>query len=217
MITRRLLCGCIPLAALSAITASQAFAANAECAVYTANRQRALSPDEAIGLLREGNERFASGRTVNCDLLAQAKETSADQAPFAAILGCMDSRVPPELVFDQRIGDVFSVRIAGNFADRNIIGSLEFATKVTGVRAIVVLGHGSCGAIRGAIDDVQLGNLTATLANIRPVVESAVYEGDRSTRNPAFVQAVAEANVRRTVALLTQESEINAALVEAGE
>ena len=129
----------------------------------------------------------------------------------------MDSRVPPELVFDQRIGDVFSVRIAGNFADRNIIGSLEFATKVTGVRAIVVLGHSACGAIRGAIDDVQLGNLTATLANIRPVVESAVYEGDRSTRNPAFVQVVAEANIRRTVSLLTQESEINAALVEAGE
>ncbi len=165
MITRRFLCGCIPLVAASAIT-SQAFAANAECTVYTRDRQRALSSDKAIGLLKEGNERFASGRTVNCDLLAQAKETSTGQAPFAAIVGCMDSRVPPELVFDQKIGDVFSVRIAGNFADKNIIGSLEFATKVTGVRAIVFLGHNSCGAIRGAIDDVQLGNLTATLANI---------------------------------------------------
>ncbi|MGD9915511.1 MAG: carbonic anhydrase family protein [Rhizobiaceae bacterium] len=216
MITRRFLCGCIPLVAASAIT-SRAFGANAECAVYTHDRQRALSSDKAIGLLKEGNERFASGRTVNCDLLAQAKETSTAQAPFAAIVGCMDSRVPPELVFDQKIGDVFSVRIAGNFAEKNIIGSLEFATKVTGVRAIVVLGHNSCGAIRGAIDDVQLGNLTATLANIRPAVASTLYEGDRSAGNSAFVQAVAEENVRRTVALLTQKSEINAALVEAGE
>jgi len=217
MITRRFLCGCIPLAATSVIATSQVFAAKAECTVYTADRQRALSPDEAIGLLKEGNERFASGRTVNCDLLAQAKETANGQAPFAAIVGCMDSRVPPELVFDQKIGDVFSVRIAGNFVEENIIGSLEFATKVTGVRAIVVLGHNSCGAIRGAIDGVQLGNLTTTLANIRPAVESTVYEGDRRAGNPAFVQAVAEENVRRAVALLTEKSGINAALVEAGE
>jgi Carbonic anhydrase len=217
MITRRFLCGCIPLAATSVIATSQVFAAKAECTVYTADRQRALSPDEAIGLLKEGNERFASGRTVNCDLLAQAKETANGQAPFAAIVGCMDSRVPPELVFDQKIGDVFSVRIAGNFVEENIIGSLEFATKVTGVRAIVVLGHNSCGAIRGAIDNVHLGNLTSTLANIRPAVEATAYEGDRTTANSAFVQAVAEENVRRAVALLTERSDINASLVEAGE
>lgn len=217
MITRRFLCKSIPLAAATALATSQAFAASEECAVYTADRQRALGPDDAVRLLEEGNARFISGRTINCDLLAQAKETAHGQAPFAAILGCMDSRVPPELVFDQKIGDVFSVRVAGNFADQNIIGSLEFAASLAGVRAIVVLGHSSCGAVKGAVDNVQLGNLTATLAHILPAVESTVYEGDRSVGNSAFVQAVAEENVRRTIAVLTEKSDILAALVEAGE
>jgi len=215
MLTRRLFCGCLPLAA--AFVASDAFAVGQDCAVFTPDRQKAVSPAEAIERLKAGNDRFVSGATINCDLLAQVKETAHSQAPFAAILGCIDSRVPPELVFDQRIGDVFCARVAGNFVDTDILGSLEFATKVTGARAIVVLGHSSCGAVKGAIDDVKLGNITAMLANIRPAVEAVKTDGERTSKNLPFVQAVAEENVRRNVALLTERSEVLAGLVKAGE
>ena len=216
MLTRRFFCGCMPLAALS-MTGSHVFAAAPECAVFTAERQKSVSPDDAIAYLKAGNKRFVSGQTVNCDLMTQVKETAKGQAPFAAIVGCIDSRVPPELVFDQRIGDVFCARIAGNFVDTDIIGSLEFATKVSGARAIVVLGHSSCGAIRGAIDDVKLGNLTATLANIRPAVEAVKTDGERKSSNKAFVQAVAVENVRLAVAMLTERSEVLSEMLKAGE
>ncbi|MDQ6436440.1 carbonic anhydrase family protein [Mesorhizobium sp. LHD-90] len=215
MLTRRLFCGCLPLAAT--IVASNAFAAAPDCAVFTPERRNAVSPAEAIERLKAGNQRFVSGATINCDLMAQVKETAHAQAPFAAILGCIDSRVPPELVFDQRIGDVFCARIAGNFVDTDILGSFEFATKVAGARAIVVLGHSSCGAIKGAVDDVKLGNLTAMLANIRPAADAVKTDAERTSANHDFVQAVAEENVRRAVAQLTERSEVLAALVEAGE
>jgi carbonic anhydrase len=215
MLTRRLFCGCLPLAA--SFVASNAFAVGLDCAIFTPERQKAVSPDEAIERLKRGNERFLAGTSINCDLLAQVHETAHGQAPFAAILGCIDSRVPPELVFDQRIGDVFCARIAGNFVDTDILGSLEFATKVTGARAIVVLGHSSCGAIKGAIDDVKLGNITAMLANIRPAVDAVKTDGERTSRNYKFVQAVAEENVRRNIAQLTERSEVLAGLIKEGQ
>jgi carbonic anhydrase len=147
----------------------------------------------------------------------QVKHTASGQAPFAAVLSCMDSRVPPELVFDQRIGDIFVVRIAGNFANTDIIGSMEFAAKVTGSRLIMVLGHSGCGAIRGAIDNVQLGNLTATLSNIRPAVEETKgVPGEPTSENAALVQAVAENNARLTAKLLKERSAILNDLVEEG-
>lgn len=216
MLTRRLFCGCLPLAAVS-LVGSRTMAAAQECGVFTPDRQKQLSPDAAIERLVAGNARFVAGTTVNCDLMAQVRQTANAQAPFAAILGCIDSRVPPELVFDQRIGDVFCARIAGNFVDTDIIGSLEFATQLAGARAIVVLGHNSCGAIKGAIDDVRLGNLTAMLANIRPAVDAVQTPGERDSKNDAFVQAVAEENVRRGVAKLAQDSQVLAGLVESGE
>lgn len=216
MLTRRLFCGCLPLAA-AAIAASPARAEAPECAVYTRERQGGVTPDGAIDLLDAGNERFVSGHTINCDLMAQVKATAAGQAPFAAIVGCMDSRVPPELVFDQRIGDVFSVRIAGNFVNTDIIGSLEFAARVAGVKAIVVLGHSACGAIRGAIDNVELGNLTATLSNIRPAVDATSVEGERTGANPAFVQAVAESNARMAAEMIAAQSPVIREMVDAGE
>lgn len=158
-----------------------------------------------------------SGKIVNCNLMEQVKETSAAQAPFAAVVGCIDSRVPPELVFDQTIGDVFCARIAGNFVNTDIIGSLEFATKVAGARAIVVLGHNDCGAIKGAVDNVKLGNLTATLANITPAVVASKTAGERTSKNASFIQAVAETNARMAAANLTSRSQVLKGLVSAGQ
>ncbi len=144
----------------------------------------------------------------------QVHDTAKGQAPFAAVLGCMDSRVPPELVFDQRIGDVFAVRIAGNFVDLDIAGSLEYATKVAGTKLIVVLGHSDCGAIKGAIDDVRLGNLTTTLANIRPVVSAVTGQHVPATSaDKKLVQTVAERNVRESCNALTARSEVLRTLV----
>lgn len=216
MLTRRMFCGCLP-AAVATFAATGALAQTDQCAVYDQARQQQVSPDEAIAMLKAGNERFLADKMINCDLLAQVKATSTGQAPFAAVVGCMDSRVPPELVFDQRIGDIFCARIAGNFVNTDFIGSLEFATRVAGARAIVVLGHSECGAIRGAIDDVKLGNLTATLANIRPAVEATEGDGERNSANARFVQAVAETNARLAAEMLTSQSPIMKEMVDAGE
>ncbi|MBN9148151.1 MULTISPECIES: carbonic anhydrase family protein [unclassified Nitrobacter] len=217
MLNRRLFCGCVSFALFAGATAGSARAEPAECAVFTPDRQKHTSPDEAIARLKAGNDRFVAGATVNCDLMAQVRETAKAQAPFAAIVGCIDSRVPPELVFDQRIGDVFCARIAGNFVNDDIIGSLEFATQVAGARAIVVLGHSSCGAVMGAIDGVKLGHLTGALAHIQPAVSATKAEGKPSSKNDAFVQAVAETNARMAAADLTKRSTILKALAEKGE
>ncbi len=188
------------------------------CAVFTPERQKATAPDEAIALLKQGNERLLAGRPENCDRLAQVKDTSSGQAPFAAIVGCIDSRVPPELVFDQGIGDIFCVRIAGNFVDTTIIGSLEFATKIAGAKAIVVLGHNNCGAIKGAIDKVQLGDLTATLQNIEPAIEAVgeVY-GARDSHNHEFVQQVAIANAKLAAQNIQKRSVVMSDLINSGQ
>ncbi len=188
------------------------------CMAFDKARQQAITPDRALALLKEGNERFVSGRLIHCDLMAQVKATAAAQAPFAAVVGCIDSRVPPELIFDQHIGDVFAARIAGNFVNTDIIGSLEFATQLAGARLIVVLGHTECGAIKGAVDDAKLGNLTATLANIRPsVVKVQGIEGPRSSKNKKLVQAVADQNARDAASLLTERSEVLRTLVAEGK
>jgi len=202
--------------ALSLAAANSAQAQDA-CAVFTAGRQKATSPQDALRMLQEGNERFVSGKTINCDLMKQVRETSHGQAPFAAIVGCIDSRVPPELVFDQRLGALFVARVAGNFVNTDILGSLEFSCKLAGAKVIVVLGHSECGAIKGAIDNVQLGNLTATLSNIWPAVEATeAVAGERTSKNKAFVQAVAETNARLAAQMLTERSPTMSALVDAG-
>jgi len=188
------------------------------CTAFDKARQDAVSPDQALQMLQEGNTRFVNGRSVNCDLLAQVKATADGQAPFAAVVGCIDSRVPPELVFDQQIGDIFAARIAGNFVNTDIIGSLEFATKLAGAKLIVVLGHTECGAVKGAIDDARLGNLTATLANIRPsVIKIRSVEGPQTSKNKKFVQAVADQNAKDAAAMLTARSEVLRDLVAAGK
>jgi carbonic anhydrase len=214
MITRRLFCGCV--AAGFSFAATAAHAQSQECAVFTPDRQKSTSPDDAIARLKAGNERFAAGKSVNCDLMAQVKQTASSQSPYAAIVGCIDSRVPPELVFDQRIGDVFCARVAGNIANTDIIGSLEYSTKVAGAKAIVVLGHNSCGAIKAAVDNVKLGSITALLKHFQPALATlSKTDGHRDSHNDPLVQKVAEANARLTAASLTRRSPIIKALVDA--
>jgi carbonic anhydrase len=216
MITRRLFCGCLAVGLPFAATA--AHAQSPECAVFTPDRQKSTTPDDAIARLKTGNERFTAGKSINCDLMAQVRQTAKNQSPFAAVVGCIDSRVPPELVFDQRIGDVFCARVAGNFVNTDIIGSLEYSTKVSGAKAIVVLGHNSCGAIKSAVDDVRLGNITALLRNFRPALATLTEaDGERDSHNGPLVQKVAEANVRLTAASLPRRSRIIKALVGAGQ
>ena len=211
MVDRRRFVAGLPALGLMARAHAQA---GPECAVFTLQRQRDTSPDEALRRLVEGNERFVAGRTVHCDLRAQVRETAAGQAPFAAIVGCIDSRVPPELVFDQRLGDIFAARIAGNFINDDIVGSLEFATKVAGARLCVVLGHSECGAIKGAIDGAKLGYLTAMLRNFAPAIKATKPHGEASTKNKSYVQAVADTHARLSAAQLTSRSEVMRQLVE---
>lgn len=206
------------LLSTAAILAAPAYADDPLCAVFTKDRQAAVTPSVALQNLKDGNARFVAGRSIHCDLMAQVRATASGQAPFAAVVGCIDSRVPPELVFDQQIGDIFVARVAGNFVNTDIIGSLEFATKLAGAKAIVVLGHSDCGAVKGAIDDVKLGILTATLANIRPsVAKVAKLKGSHSSKDPQFVQAVAEQNAKDAAALLLSESAVLRDLVTAGQ
>ena len=185
--------------------------------VQTADSQSALTPSDALNLLKEGNERFLSGEMINRDLPAQVEATASGQFPHSVVLSCIDSRVPPELVFDQGLGDIFSPRVAGNFVDEELLGSMEFAAAVAGSRVIVVLGHTECGAVKGACDDVKLGNLTATLANIRPAVEAVSgIPGERNSKNKAFVDAVAHQNVKMTVDNILDRSLVLRELVDKG-
>ena len=190
------------------VAAASAVQAQDACAVFSSDRQRKTTPEDALRLLQEGNERFVSGKTINCDLMAQVRASSSGQAPFAAIVGCIDSRVPPELVFDQRLGSIFAARIAGNFVNTDIIGSLEFACKLRGAKAIVVLGHTDCGAIKGALDQDKLGNLTEMLKNIEPAITATKIDGERSSKDRKLVQAVADTNAKLAAKLILDRSPI---------
>jgi len=187
---------------------------------HTRESQQSLTPAEALQYLKEGNARFCANLKANRNLLQQVNETRDGQFPFAAILSCIDSRTSAELVFDQGLGDVFSIRIAGNFVNDDILGSLEFACKAAGSKLIVVLGHSACGAIKGACDHVQLGHLTSMLSKIRPAVERVREPQDaalRNSKNDSFVQAVAEMNVAMAVEQIRQRSAILREMLEAGQ
>ena len=172
----------------------------------------------ALDLLIDGNKRFVSGDVLKRNHAHQVKDTSTGQFPFGVVLECIDSRVPAEIVFDQGIGDIFTVRIAGNFANEDILGSLEFACKVAGSKAIVVLGHTSCGAVKGACDQVELGNLTGMLGKIQPAVDAIEHDGtERSSKNAEFVQKVADKNVELTVADILAKSDVLREMNDAGE
>jgi len=203
---------------LTGFVISAAVEADTAGAALTREAQDAITPARAVEMLKEGNERFVTGDSVKRDFLAQVKQTSRGQFPFAAVVSCLDSRIPPAIVFDQGIGDLFVARVAGNFVNDDILGSLEFATRLSGARLIVVMGHTECGAIKGACDAAQLGLLTATLANINPAVKAV--QGDytpRTSKNAEFVQAVAEMNVQLTMQMLYDRSVVLREMIDKGE
>ncbi|MEL0301454.1 MAG: carbonic anhydrase family protein [Flavobacteriaceae bacterium] len=182
--------------------------------------QDAISPAKALELLKEGNQRFTAKQQVERDLNLQVEQTSTGQYPFATVLSCIDSRVPAELVFDQGIGDIFSVRIAGNFVNADILGSMEFASKLAGTKLILVLGHTACGAVKGACDHAELGNLTGMLDNIAPAVDAIVEPtaaAERTSANIDFVNAVGTKNVELTIDRIRKESPVLAEMEQAGE
>lgn len=192
--------------------------AQATDVALTREAQAAITPARALEMLKQGNERFVNGKTLPRDFLAQVRQTATGQYPFAAIVSCLDSRIPPAIVFDQGVGDLFVGRIAGNFVNDDMLGSLEFATKLSGAKLVVILGHTECGAIRGACDAAQLGLLTATLANINPAVKAV--QGDytpRNSSNAEFVQSVAEMNVQLTMKKLLDRSVVLREMVDKGE
>lgn len=185
--------------------------------VMTKAVQASLTPDDALEKLEEGNERFVEGERIERDYPAQVKATAAGQYPFAAVLGCIDSRVPAETVFDQGVGDIFTARVAGNFVNTDMLGSLEFATKVAGAKLIVVMGHTDCGAVEGACDDVELGNVSALVSELRPSVEAVTPEGETcSSDNDVLVNDIAEHNVQRTIDEIRQKSDIISQLEKEG-
>lgn len=184
----------------------------------TKELQAAITPAKALDLLKEGNKRFVNNLKINRNLLQQANETSEGQYPFAVVLSCIDSRTSAELIFDQGLGDLFSVRIAGNIVNEDILGSMEFACKIAGSKIVVVLGHTKCGAVKGACDHVEMGNLTALLSKIRPAVdEETTVNGNRSSGNAEFVEKVTNINVRRTMKSILERSPILKEMVETGK
>ncbi|EDP97552.1 carbonic anhydrase family protein [Kordia algicida OT-1] len=187
---------------------------------HTKETQATLTPEKALQFLKEGNERFQQNLKANRNLLEQVNDTRNGQFPFATILSCIDSRVSAELVFDQGLGDIFSVRIAGNFVNVDILGSMEFACKLAGTKLIVVLGHTSCGAIKGACDHARLGNLTALINKIEPAVEAVKEPTDenlRNSKNIDFVNNVAVKNVEMTIENIRKQSPVLAELENDGD
>ena len=185
-------------------------------AALTKAQRDTMSPDDIIALMKKGNERFRLGQESPHDYLAQQRATATGQYPAAAILSCIDSRAPAETIMDLGIGDCFNARVAGNVSNDDIVGSLEFASQVSGAKVVLVMGHTACGAIKGAIDNVKLGKLTGLLAKIRPAVSATQYQGERSAKNYDFVDAVARKNVELTMAEISRRSTVLADLERSG-
>ena len=185
-------------------------------AALTKAQRDKLTPDEIIAHMKNGNERFRLGKESPHDYLAQQKASAKGQYPAAVILSCIDSRAPAETIMDLGIGDCFNTRVAGNIANDDIIGSMEFACKLAGAKVVLVMGHTACGAVKGAIDNVHLGNLTGLLAKIRPAVSATEYQGERSAKNYGFVDAVARKNVQLTIVHIRRRSAVLADLERSG-
>lgn len=171
-----------------------------------------MTPDAVIALMKKGNARFRSGKRATHNFLAQQRASAKGQYPAAILLTCIDSRAPAEVILDLGIGDTFNARVAGNVENADILGSIEFACKLSGAKVVLVMGHTGCGAIKGAIDNAELGNLTGLLAKIKPAVVATVYTGERTAKNYAFVDAVARKNVELTIADVRAHSPVLAAM-----
>ena len=185
-------------------------------AALTKAQRDKLTPDQIIELMKTGNKRFRLGKESPHDYLAQQKASAKGQYPAAVILSCIDSRAPAEMIMDLGIGDTFNARVAGNVSNDDILGSMEFACKLAGAKVVLVMGHTRCGAVKGAIDDAQLGNLTGLLGKIRPAVAATKYQGERSAGNYGFVDAVARTNVELTLADIRSRSSVLADLEKSG-
>jgi carbonic anhydrase len=186
--------------------------------VLTQQEQQALTPDQVLQMLKSGNQRFVSGTITSRNHSAQVRDAASGQFPKAMILSCVDSRIPVEDVFDRGIGDIFVARVAGNFENTDILGSMEFATKVSGAKLVLVMGHESCGAVKAAIDQVKLGNITEMLENIQPAVAAlSDYNGDQISANPEFVHLVTEKNVRISMDDIRKRSPILKEMEDQGQ
>jgi carbonic anhydrase len=185
---------------------------------HTRETQQSMTPERSLEFLQEGNERFMQNLAAHRNLLDQVNDTREGQFPFATILSCIDSRTSSELVFDQGLGDIFSIRIAGNVVNDDVLGSMEFSCAVAGSKLLVVLGHSDCGAVKGACDHVQLGNLSTLLNRIQPALylERTIKE-DRTSKNPVFVERVSEIHVRRSLEAILERSPVLRKLIEAGK
>lgn len=204
---RRTFLGCCSLATaagLVGITEKNVFALDA----LTREQRDAMTPDEVLAKAKEGNKRFLSGIRRERNFLREQTSSAAGQYPAAILLSCIDSRAPGEIILDVGIGDAFNARIAGNVVNDDIIGSMEFACAVAGAKLVLVMGHTACGAVAGAIDDVELGYLTGLLGRIKPAIAKTEFDGERTAKNPAFVDAVARTNVLREVEQIRMQSEI---------
>lgn len=187
---------------------------------HTKETQATMTPEKALNFLKEGNQRFQNNLKANRNLLGQVNDTRDGQFPFAVILSCIDSRVSAELVFDQGLGDIFSVRIAGNFVNEDILGSIEYGCKVAGSKLVVVLGHTSCGAVSGACDNVELGNITTLISKIKPAVKAVKEPQDESLRNSKnidFVNEVSEKNVQLTLDNMRSQSPVLSEMEQNGD
>jgi carbonic anhydrase len=182
----------------------------------TKEQRDSMTPLQVIDELKKGNERFRAGKMVARDYVAEKRSSAAGQYPAAVILGCVDSRVPAEIIFDTGIGDTFNGRVAGNVVNDDLLGSMEFACAVSGAKLVLVLGHTTCGAVKGAIDDVVLGNLTGLLARIKPAIPETKFEGEKSSKNAVYVDAVARTNVKLALENIRRRSPVLADLEKKG-
>ncbi|MEN4919048.1 carbonic anhydrase family protein [Achromobacter spanius] len=190
---------------------------DATAASLTRAQRDAMTPDQVIDMMKKGNARFRAGKPQKHDYLAQKRSSASGQFPAAVILSCIDSRAPAEIILDTGIGDTFNGRIAGNISNNDLLGSMEFACAAAGAKVVLVMGHTACGAVAGAIDNVQLGHLTGLLDVIKPAVDATKYSGERSGKNAAFVDAVARTNVLQTVEAIRKNSPILAGLEKEGK
>ncbi len=189
----------------------------AYAAALTQEQRDSMTPDQVLQSMKDGNERFRSGKMKAHNYLAQKRATAGGQYPAAVILSCIDSRAPAEIILDAGIGDTFNARIAGNIANDDLLGSLEFACAAAGAKLVLVMGHTACGAIKGAIDGVELGHLTGLLNKIKPAVAATTYAGEKTSKNGAYVDAVAKTNVLRTVTEIRQQSSVLSGLEKDGK
>lgn len=206
----------VSLAAVTAFAGAGASIETARAAALTAAQRDKLTPDDVLALMQKGNRRFAKGERQPHNYLAQQRASAAGQHPFAVLLSCIDSRAPAETIMDLRIGDVFNTRLAGNIENPDALGGMEFACKLMGAKVILVMGHTSCGAIKGAIDRAELGNLTGLLDRIKPAVAATEYKGERTSKNSAFVDAVARKNVKLTMDGIRKNSPVLAGMESSG-